>query len=26
VKVLYPDSLGCTEFGVGFRDRDGKPS
>jgi hypothetical protein len=26
VKVLYPDSLGCTEFGVGFRDNDGKPA
>jgi hypothetical protein len=25
VKVLYPDSLGCTEFGVGFRDSDGRP-
>ncbi|MCS4088562.1 hypothetical protein [Rhizobium sp. BK176] len=26
VKVLYPDSLGCTEFGAGFRDPDGKPA
>jgi hypothetical protein len=26
VKVLYPDSVGCTDFGVGFRDADGKLS